>query len=42
MNVNLNMEAYCSDRPIFDPGEVVSSSDGDYAFKVIEHIGEGR
>ena len=36
------MEEYYSDRPILDPGEVVSSVDGDYSFRVIEHIGEGR
>lgn len=36
------MEDHYSDRPILDPGEVVSSADGDYTFRVIEHIGEGR
>ena len=36
------MEEYYSDRPVLDPGEVVSSVDGDYSFRVIEHIGEGR
>ena len=31
-----------SDRPVLDPGEIVCSPDGDFAFRVIEHIGEGR
>ena len=42
MNINVKMEEYYSDRPVLDPGEVVSSVDGDYSFRVIEHIGEGR
>ena len=42
MNISIIMEEYYSDRPILDPGEVVSSADGDYSFRVIEHIGEGR
>ena len=36
------MEDDYSDRPILDPGVVVSSAGGDYSFRVIEHIGEGR
>ena len=31
-----------SDRPVLDPGEIVCSSDGTYAFRIVEHIGEGR
>ena len=34
--------AMLSDRVVLDPGEVVCSPDGDFAFRVIEHIGEGR
>ena len=31
-----------SDRPVFDPGEVIESPNGDFCVKIIEHIGEGR
>merc|ERR1719312_362264 len=31
-----------SDRPVLDPGEIVCSPDGTFAFRIVEHIGEGR
>ena len=31
-----------SDRPVLDPGEIVCSPDGSFAFRIVEHIGEGR
>ena len=31
-----------SDRPIFDPGDVIESPNGDLCVRVLEHIGEGR
>ncbi len=30
------------DRPVFDPGDIVESPNGDLNCKIIEHIGEGR
>jgi len=30
------------DRPIFDPGDIVESPNGDLCVRLIEHIGEGR
>jgi hypothetical protein len=30
------------DRPIFDPGDLIESPDGDLTVRIIEHIGEGR
>jgi len=30
------------ERPIFDPGEIICSENGDFAFSIIELIGEGR
>lgn len=29
-------------RPIFDPGDLIESPNGDLCVKIIEHIGEGR
>lgn len=31
-----------TDRPIFDPGDIVESPNGDLCVRIIEHIGEGR
>lgn len=31
-----------SDRPIFDPGDIVESPNGDLCVRIVEHIGEGR
>ena len=31
-----------TDRPIFDPGDLIESPNGDLCVKIIEHIGEGR
>ena len=31
-----------TDRPIFDPGDVIESPNGDLCVRIIEHIGEGR
>ena len=30
------------DRPIFDPGDIVESPNGDFCVKIIKHVGEGR
>lgn len=30
------------ERPIFEPGELVSSDDGVFAFRIIQLVGEGR
>ena len=35
------MEGVQSDRPVLDPGEIVCSPDGSFAFRIVEHIGEG-
>jgi len=30
------------DRPVFDPGDIIESPNGDLCVKIIDHIGEGR
>ncbi len=32
----------CKERPTFEPGELISSEDGAFAFTILELVGEGK
>ena len=36
------MDEDSEDRPVFDSGEIVCSENGDFSFRIDDHIGEGR